>query len=386
MLPFLLAVNPIMQIHFVKTFSYTIALSLCLTLPVITKNVIWAQTSTSNSTSSSNLTHLIEQLKSSNENQRIQAIEALSKGGNQAIPALRKALKNNNQQIRSGAAFALGKMGKVASTTIPDLANLLQDSDETVRANAVFALGKMGKLAKPVVPKLAEVLNDKNPSIRVSVVRLFENLGSDAYAAVPSLIKTLQDSDATVVYNTIEALVRINPIPELITATKSQNPKIRIYAIGALRNSRKPEVIRVIAEGLKDKDKNVRTSATFTLKAVGKSAKSVVPELIIALKDPEEMVRQGAVEALGEIGSIKGMVIALQDPNENVQSTAVQILANLASRSQKQANQLSKSELNETISLLQKALNTLEKMQNKSYKNEILVIKQSIQTLKTIIN
>lgn len=316
--------NRFIQLPSTRILNYTIALSLCLTLPNAINNSTWAQTSRNN------INPLIEQLKSPNQPQWNQAIEALSQRKAEAIPALRKALKHPHPRVRSGAAFALGKIGTVAASAIPDLGLALKDQDKNVRGNVVFALGNMGKATKTVVPQLAAALKNKNnASIRISIIRIFESLGKDARVAVPQLLEILNDPDGTVRYNAIQALIKIGATPEIIVATKNPDPLIRAGAIASLGQSSSPEAIKAVMEGLKDKNKQVRLGSIYTLAALGTKAKSTVPELIIALKDTEEDIRQGAAEALGQIRPLKEMVAALQDSDENVQSGAAYALGKI---------------------------------------------------------
>lgn len=122
--------NKFIQRPGAKVLGCTFAISLCLISPSVINSTGWAQTR-------SNVNPLIEQLQSSNEQQWRQAVEALSKRATEAIPALRNALTRPNARVRSGAAFALGRIGAVASVAVPDLALLLKDSDINVRAKKI---------------------------------------------------------------------------------------------------------------------------------------------------------------------------------------------------------------------------------------------------------
>jgi HEAT repeat protein len=58
-------------------------------------------------------------------------------------------LKNSDANVRSNAAFALGRIGAEAKTALPQLVPLLKDSDADVRSNAAEALGRIGAEAMP---------------------------------------------------------------------------------------------------------------------------------------------------------------------------------------------------------------------------------------------
>ena len=62
-----------------------------------------------------------------------------------------EALKDKEEDVRLGAAMALGKMGPAV---VPTLIQALKDKEEDVRIGAAFALSKIGPAAKDAVPAL----------------------------------------------------------------------------------------------------------------------------------------------------------------------------------------------------------------------------------------
>ena len=61
-----------------------------------------------------------------------------------AIPDLILLLKDKDSDVRSGAAYALMKMGELAKASIPDLLPLLKDEDIDIQSAAKEALQKLG--------------------------------------------------------------------------------------------------------------------------------------------------------------------------------------------------------------------------------------------------
>ncbi|NEP73705.1 MAG: hypothetical protein F6K25_16045 [Okeania sp. SIO2G4] len=89
-----------------------------------------------------------------------------------------------------------------------------------------------------------------------------------------------------------------------------------------------PELILL----LKDSDFNIREKAAEALGKIG--SKTVVPELISLLKDPDAVVCSRAAEALGKIGSetaIPGLISLLKDSNSYVLSRAAEALGKIGS-------------------------------------------------------
>ena len=83
----------------------------------------------------------------------------LAAAGAVAVPALVAALQDRDWWVRAGAATALGCMGNEARGAAPALAAALQDGSEWVCRNAADSLGNMGRVPA-AVPALARALDD----------------------------------------------------------------------------------------------------------------------------------------------------------------------------------------------------------------------------------
>ena len=86
---------------------------------------------------------LLEKLKSSDRLTRIKAVRTLPERRGDAmriIPALIDALKDEDADVRKGAAFGLGSFGEQARDAIPALQANLRDRETSVRKAAGVAL------------------------------------------------------------------------------------------------------------------------------------------------------------------------------------------------------------------------------------------------------
>jgi HEAT repeat protein len=92
-------------------------------------------------------TELIEDLKSTNEHDRIAAVRTLPERKGDAaevVPALIEALKNKDGNVRRSAANGLGMFGEQAKDAIPALEAVYRnDSDAMVRGSAGTALSRI---------------------------------------------------------------------------------------------------------------------------------------------------------------------------------------------------------------------------------------------------
>jgi HEAT repeat protein len=124
-----------------------------------------------------------------------------------------------------------------------EIALLLEIGDVPLRPIACYALGRIGPAAKPAVPQLQRVLFSRDPHEKTVAAW---------------------------------ALVNISPDPETV---KTAIPLLAAALTGAERP-------------------NVRLEAARTLGKIGKDSATAKEALRIALKDPDESVRQAAEQAM----------------------------------------------------------------------------------------
>src|SRR5262245_6283433 len=93
-------------------------------------------------------------LGSEEEPAQQEAVEALSRLGQAAVPELIEALKDDDWQVRNQAAEVLGVIGPDAKAAVPALIDVLQEEDKYFRSHGAVALGKIGREARAAVPAL----------------------------------------------------------------------------------------------------------------------------------------------------------------------------------------------------------------------------------------
>ena len=274
------------------------------------------------------LRELLDDLRSSDREVRVQACNDLEKLGPKALPALAalaKALGDPYLWVRSSAARALGAIGPAAATAVPELVKALRDPDEHVRLWAVYSLGRIGPKAKSAVPALLEKLNDdgdrgdrtdllawtantlgeigaepeivvpalaaalkreKTPSRRFGSMAFYathdrhralaEGLASFGKSALPVLKDLLEDSRADVRWSALYAIVKIGP--EARNATDA------------------------IAKRVKDDDRGVAALAVYSLVDIEADSERAIPLMMDALRSKSDLVRFAAAKSLGLFG------------------------------------------------------------------------------------
>jgi HEAT repeat protein len=116
------------------------------------------------------------------------AMEALARGGRRSVPALVKALEDQDPEVVMFAATTLGKTRDLSA--IPHLARALQHGDINVCHAVVETLGCLRAVA--ALDALSALL-DGDPWLRFAVVHTLGEIGHPS--SVPTLVGLLRDAD-----------------------------------------------------------------------------------------------------------------------------------------------------------------------------------------------
>lgn len=263
----------------------------------------------------------------------IQNLPYDARQSDQIIPTLTKLLNDTNEDLRLGAAIALGAS---SDNTVPVLINALQNSqDSAERIDALRSLEHDD--SEDAVIAIIQALQDENVVIRdaavfslsVSLVDYSESLKT---AAISALINSLKDESAEVRRGAAFGLDEAgeSAVPALIEASQDQEPRVRIFAIQALGKIGSESAISAINAALQDEDEDVRTSAAGALGDSG------IQSAISNLQNEDWQIRRSSIEKIGLIGvdannlsepAVQALIQALQDPNSNVRTSAASALS-----------------------------------------------------------
>jgi len=125
------------------------------------------------------LSEWIKMLEEPSPATKYAAINALGKIGpeaREAIPLLVETIRqtrNHDKRILLACNYALLAMGK---EIVPGMISLLKDDDWEMRRGAAWILGKVGPEAKDAVPALTEALNDSNPAVRTKAAEALKKV------------------------------------------------------------------------------------------------------------------------------------------------------------------------------------------------------------------
>jgi HEAT repeat protein len=171
-------------------------------------------------------------------------------------------------------------------TAVRSLISLLKDSDRKIRQQAVAALGEVGAQAHRALPVLRAALKET----------------------------ALRDEAESVRSRAVHALLQTGPQPAsevaaLSAALRDELDEVRFHAavaLGDLGRAARPAVAALTHAHVWDEDPAVRLAAAVALWKIDRQGPVVIPALIKALNDDNELLCWIAADCLGQIGPEAG--------------------------------------------------------------------------------
>ncbi|HMF17130.1 MAG TPA: HEAT repeat domain-containing protein, partial [Gemmataceae bacterium] len=242
---------------------------------------------------------LIKALGDKNEDVRQAAVEAVSKMGQPAVPALIEALENTDHVVRNHAAQALGEIGADAKAAIPGLKKLMLAEDAAEKGTLNLAADALGKIGKDAIGALNDALKDNRENVRVVSLAALGRVGAPA---VPALVDALGDKRVDV-------------------------RRMAAQVLMPMRISDKMVVLG-LTFALKDQDDQVRNSSYNALQWLGVGAKPAAPHLQKFLSDPNFQTRNFAFHLLRNMGEnpAEGMLKALAGKDETIKINTASVM------------------------------------------------------------
>jgi HEAT repeat protein len=237
-----------------------------------------------------------------------------------AIPALTKAMKDPDHEVRGMAAGCFRFLGPPIAhpdDAVPILADLLlKDPNLSVRRVSALSLRQLTwldkGLTKGVAPALLEVLSEKDKWIRLNAAGALAILGKGGDKPFQALEEFLGDEDKVIHEEIICAMGEIGlpALPTLKRCLQHKSAKVRRTAgscfaemIAEVRRKKQDlpqEVVAPLAKALGDSDAGVVDRAIRALSEIGPPAKEAIPEIIKCLKHRDAEVRSSAAVHLSE--------------------------------------------------------------------------------------
>lgn len=204
--------------------------------------------------------------------------------------------------------------------TSPSAKNLLdpaalRQEDPAGRREAVAFWEAVGEALPSALEALLAAGRDPDRAVREKAVQALARLGRNAYAALPTLRSALKasslwDTDEAIRFSALAALLHDAepsrpPLEELIRSLDDPSAPNRFsaaQALGERGQESSPAVGLLLQKALNDPDAGVRIEAAMALYKIDRRVDKILPFLVHALQDPDEVRRWVAADCLGEIG------------------------------------------------------------------------------------
>lgn len=97
-----------------------------------------------------------------------------------ALPALLSALGDSDPGVRAWVSQDISDIGEGAATAVPRLRAMLRSNDPQSRGSACSALGAIGFAARGALPGLRQALHDSSPEVRQAARAAITRIDRDA--------------------------------------------------------------------------------------------------------------------------------------------------------------------------------------------------------------
>ena len=266
---------------------------------------------------------LTDGLKSAGSGTRDVLIITLGHFGSKAVPVLLERLqKDDNAYIRSRVAEALGQMPNAAPEVLIGLIQALSDLDENVRGAAADSLGDLKPAASAAIGPLIVISeNDHDALTRKRAAETLGRIGPATRESLTGLIAAQRNSNANVRRQVLEVLVKSSltwpdPLPVLLNAIRDPDAQVRLKGVQVSAALAKPgpDVLLIFRQAISDPAADIRCAAVTAL-GQWKEDSPAAAELSRALSDLNPVVRQRAIQSLGNLGmaGLPGLLQALSD-------------------------------------------------------------------------
>lgn len=259
----------------------------------------------------------------------------------EGIDALTKLLKDHSAQVRTMAAWSIGRLGSVAYKAGPALISLLKDSYWKVRTAACISLASAGhNIANSAIPILYKILKDGSIN-RNTVAETIVRLGPTGEKLLVEMLNREPNANATLRGGAVKALAFANVyssnidfvVEALFQLANDNIPAIRrevLLTLKSLSEKAKSQVtylkprllLPLYFKFMKDPVKEVRDASTLGIVNTGPQGQLMLIEAMT--KDDNPLIRAQAIRGLGAVGAstFRSLLLGLHDPHHSVRKAA----------------------------------------------------------------
>lgn len=252
-------------------------------------------------------------------------MRALVKLGSKAVPALIKAMDDEQYASRDLALDALGQIGPAAKEALPAIKRRLVKDDLPAFCRAVEVKWQIDGDAAFAIEQMVPLLDQKRGREYHTAVRTLVHMGADAKEAMPALVSALKKYKS---HNVLWAVEELAPhakelaLPALREALNERetadNAAIALQNLGEPAEELIPWQLKRL-RACKPKDGSDPMQIVYTIVIHGPAAKAYVNDVIALLKHENPDVRRAAAWGVPRMFADDKLVFAalneaLKDP------------------------------------------------------------------------
>ncbi|MFO8058902.1 MAG: CheR family methyltransferase [bacterium] len=320
--------------------------------------------------------HISSSLKSPDENVRVDALESMrGQADEYSLSLFKQALGDNSWRVRKTAVDILKGLPEHQKSSRLFINSLEDEENAARRSSALEGLVSMGKTA---VPYLLEALDHENDDVKKFIVDILGEIKDPS--VVDAILPLTRDSSENIRLATVETLGSIggeNTFQALLSLLSTEDVSLQfsvLYALGrvgkpiplerikplldqrilrravydALGETRSPEALSILVQGVKDTGKSARQSAVRALDKLSREprleklaenevnknlAGDAVDFLGELLQSNNLAVKKSAARLLGMIGTSKaGRTLARAFPDDSISSELEDALKKIQKR------------------------------------------------------
>ena len=253
--------------------------------------------------------------------------EEIGPAGAPAAPAIRELLDSDDPWIRQRAAAALWRVARdpdAIDVHVDDLKN----NDDGIRSYAAWRLGLIGPFAWEAVPALVEALLNGSGHAEDEIVEALAIIDPDARETLHLLTAAVRDDPSTagVAGRALGGMGK-SILPKMQKFMLADEPGLRsmgtlaMYYAGA-------ESVPYFVPLLKHPDPEISEAAAFCLRDLGSEATAAIPALIQCIADDHPEIPNGAGAALVQMkdAAVGPLQQLLDHEKKQVRQTAARLL------------------------------------------------------------
>lgn len=226
---------------------------------------------------------------------RRKAAEILKGYGDSIVAILSGALNSYNHDVQH---WSLQILSDIGPRGFPAILRAMRSTNDEIRYFATIALGN-SKVPQGV-SLLLKALGDERWRVRRAASDALVKYGEAVITPLQQVLTETEDEDVR--FWTIKTLGKLGPKAQkyLIEALKNGDRQRRYVIAAALGESGDKRIIKILIESLGDPDWTIRKSATMALAEIGDNA---INMMLDYLGGPNEEIRDGCLRALVKAGN-----------------------------------------------------------------------------------